>query len=106
MWTVLLIFGFPYIVNGFLKRYVMNSLPIELNDYVRDIYLFNLRYRVLRNTPMVMWHVYGIKFIFSSPSFKRELDVKIMRRVAKRIRKQISARSFYKSLKPRRFCDI
>ena len=78
-------------------------LPRELNDYVRDIYLFNLRYRVLRNQVMLnpdwMW-------AFSSPIFSAELRMKIKIMNVKRVRKHIDAKLFYKRLKPTRFFEL
>jgi len=94
------------------------DLPLELKDYVWDIYIFNLKYRVLRNRPYLLRVLtaefnQGERFMayyficpFAMKSFRNKLIVALNRRVSHRVRKQIEAKSFYKSLKPRRFFDI
>ena len=82
----------------------MNTLPKELNFYVRDIYIFNLKYRVAKNT--VMLHKGLCVFPFSTKCFKAELRMKIKVMTAKRVQKHVAAKVFYKRLKPMRFFDI
>lgn len=92
--------------GGRVFEKVRMDLPVELKDYIRDIYIFNLKYRVLRNRPYLFREMYHFKCSFSMKSFQHELATALIRRVSRRVRKQIEAKSFYKSLKPRRFFDI
>jgi hypothetical protein len=88
------------------------NLPVELREYVWKIYYFNLQFRVRRNWAMLMRNVFypgPVYFMicpFSKWKFHSQLNIALRRRMQRKTRKQISARSFYKSLKPQRFFDI
>ena len=95
-----------------IRIFNIMNLPVELREYVWKIYYFNLKFRVCRNWAMLMrnlfypGHVYFMICPFSMRRFHAELNMALRRRTQRQSRKQISARSFYKSLKPQRFFDI